>query len=78
MRHFALNVPLMVVLVSAAACGQDMNQDMSTEGIIRSAVSAGPASITDEAAVSDWDMNRGPCGHQRMDLPARPSGYGWR
>ena len=30
MRHFALNVPLMAVLVSVAACGQDMNQDMST------------------------------------------------
>ena len=69
MRHFASKVPLMVALVSVAACGQDMSQDtsmdmsmemnmdMSMEGIIRSAVSAGPASITNEAAVSDWDMN---------------------
>ena len=56
MRHFALNVSLMVALVSVAACGQDMNSDMSPEGIIGNALSAGPASITDEAAVSDWDM----------------------
>ncbi len=61
MRHFALNVSLMVALVSAAACGRatssDMNSDMSPAGIISSALSAGPASITDEAAVLDWDMN---------------------
>ncbi len=61
MRYFALKVSLMVALVCIAACGEDMSQDqsmdMSMEGIISSALSAGPASITDEAAVSDWDMN---------------------
>ena len=29
MRHFALNVSLMVALVSVAACGQDTSSDMS-------------------------------------------------
>ncbi len=61
MRHFALNVSLMVALVSVSACGQDMDEamgsDMSPEGIISNALSAGPTSITDEAAVLDWDMN---------------------
>ena len=46
-----------VALVSVAACGQDTSSDMSPEGIISNALSAGPTSITDEAAVSDWDMN---------------------
>ena len=85
MRPFVLNVSLMVALVSVAACGQDMNQqtsmdmdmdmnmDMSMEGIIRSAVSAGPASITDEAAVSDWDMNEVRAGTNGWTcLPDRP------
>ena len=77
MRHFALNVSLMVALVSVAACGQDMSQDMSMdmsmEGIIRSAVSAGPASVTDEAAVSDWDMNEIRAGTNGWTcLPDRP------
>ena len=73
MRHLALSVSLMAVLVSVAACGQDMNQDMSTEGIISSAVSAGPASITGEAAVSDWDMNEVRAGTNGWTcLPDRP------
>ncbi len=53
MRRLALNVSLMLALLPVAACAQDM----SPEEIIRSAVSAGPASISDEAAVLDWDMN---------------------
>jgi len=60
MRHFALKVSLMVALVCVAACGdmdEDMSSDMSPEGIISNALSAGPASITDGAAVLDWDMN---------------------
>ena len=85
MRHFALNVSLIVALVSVAACGQDMsrdtstdmnmdiNMDMSMEGIIRSALSAGPASITDEAAVLDWDMNEVRTGSNGWTcLPDRP------
>ena len=60
MRHSALKASLMLALISVAACGdmdEDMSSDMSPEGIISSALSAGPASITDEAAVLDWDMN---------------------
>ena len=81
MCHFALKVSLMIALVSVAACGQDMSQDMnmdmnmdmSMEGIIRSAVSAGPASITDEAAVSDWDMSEVRAGTNGWTcLPDRP------
>ena len=80
MRHFALNVSLMVALVSVSACGQDMDEamgsDMSPEGIISNALSAGPASITDEAAVLDWDMNELRAGTNGWTLPARPFGYG--
>ena len=77
MCHFALKVSLMVALVCVAACGEDMSQDqsmdMSMEGIISSAVSAGPASITDEAAVSDWDMNEIRAGTNGWTcLPDRP------
>ncbi len=53
MRRFALTISLMAALVPVAACAQDR----SPEEIIRSAVSAGPASISDEAAVLDWSMN---------------------
>ena len=60
MRHFALNVSLMVALVSVSACGGDMDEamgsDMSPEGIISNALSAGPTSITGEAAVLDWAL----------------------
>ncbi len=54
MRRFAVNVSLVLVLVPTTACAQGM----SPEEIIRSAVAAGPASISDEAAVMDWDMNQ--------------------
>ncbi len=60
MRRFALNASLMVALVFVGACGGmdgDMGSDMSPEGIISNALSAGPTSITDGAAVLDWDMN---------------------
>ena len=53
MRHFALNVTVMLALVPVAACAQDM----TPEEIIRSAVSAGPASISNDAGVMDWEMN---------------------
>ncbi len=53
MRHFALNVTGMLALVPVAACAQDM----TPEEIIRSAVSAGPASISNDAGVMDWEMN---------------------
>ena len=53
MRHFAVKVSLVFALVPVAACAQEM----SPEDIIRSAVAAGPASISDEAAVLDWNMN---------------------
>ena len=57
MRHFALNVSLMIALVSAAACSEGLSENPSPEAIISSALSAGPATISDEAAVLDWDMN---------------------
>ncbi len=77
MRHFALKVSITVALASVSACGQDMDEamgsDMSPEGIIRSALSAGPASITDGAAVSDWDMNEIRAGTNGWTcLPDRP------
>ena len=57
MRHFALNVSLMIALVSVAACTEGLSENPSPEAIISSALSAGPATISDEAAVLDWDMN---------------------
>ena len=85
MRHSASKISLMVALVSVSACGQDMSQDassdmsmdmnmdMSMEGIIASAVSAGPSSVTDAAAVSDWDMNEIRAGTNGWTcLPDRP------
>ena len=36
MGYFALNVSLMVALASVAACGEDVSEDVSPEGIIRS------------------------------------------
>ena len=53
MRPFAMNVSLVLAFIPIAACAQGM----SPEEIIRSAVAAGPSSISDEAAVMDWDLN---------------------
>ena len=69
MRQFALSAAIVVMLVPVAACAQDM----SPEEIIGSAVSAGPASISDEAAVLDWDMNEIRAGTNGWTcLPDRP------
>ncbi len=57
MRHFSLNVSLMIALVSVAACSEGLSENPSPEAMISSALSAGPATISDEAAVLDWDMN---------------------
>lgn len=64
MRHFASTFLILVplVLVPLTASGQQS----SSSDIIRSAVSAGPASISDEAAVWDWNMNE-----------IRPGTNGW-
>ncbi len=43
-----------LLLVPAIGCAQD---GPSAEEIIASATSAGPASISDDAAVLDWEMN---------------------
>jgi hypothetical protein len=53
MRHFSLKVSLMLVLVPVGACAQDLDPGE----VIRSALSAGPTSISNEAAVLDWNMN---------------------
>lgn len=64
MRHFASRLLFIVplALVPAAVSGQTP----SAEEIIRSAVSAGPGSISDDAAVWDWSMNE-----------IRPGTNGW-
>jgi hypothetical protein len=53
MRLFALAVPLLVVFTPASSLAQDTSRD----DVIRSAVRAGPSSISDEASVWDWSMN---------------------
>jgi len=53
MLPFVLIVSMVLVSVPSLVDAQEM----SREEVIRSAVSAGPASITDDAAVIDWSMN---------------------
>ena len=47
-------IVLMASLLPASACAQE---GMTPAEMIASAISAGPASISDAAAVMDWDMN---------------------
>ncbi len=53
MSRFALTLLVTVAVLPNAACAQDVD----LEAAIRSALSAGPASITNDAAVMDWDLN---------------------
>ncbi len=57
MRHFALNVSLMVALASVAACGEDVSEDVSPERLIRSGLDQDDGvligSWEGEAVVSD-------------------------
>ncbi len=53
MSRFALTLLVTVAVLPTAACAQDVD----LEAAIRSALSAGPASITNDAAVMDWDLN---------------------
>ena len=53
MRILTLAVSLSVLFIPLTACAQDA----SREDIIRSAVRAGPSSVSGEAAVWDWGMN---------------------
>lgn len=62
MRLLALAVSLSLFLLPAATSAQSM----TPEDIIRSAVRAGPSSISDEAGVWDWEMNE-----------IRPGTNGW-
>ncbi len=50
--RLSLPALLMALLIPAVAHGQDVD----TEAVIASAVSAGPASISDDARVLDWSM----------------------
>ncbi|MEX2466257.1 MAG: hypothetical protein WD995_05070 [Gemmatimonadota bacterium] len=73
MRPLTLAVSLSVLLVPAAASAQEM----SREDIIRSAVRAGPSSISDEAGVWDWGMNEiRPGTNGWICLPDRPDTEG--
>ena len=59
-----------LVLLPASACAQE---SLSPEQIIASATSAGPASISDDAAVVDWEMNEIRAGTNGWTcLPDRP------
>jgi hypothetical protein len=62
MRLRTLLMSLPLLLLPTAGSGQDM----SKEAMIKSAVSAGPSSISDDAAVMDWAMNE-----------LRPGTNGW-
>lgn len=53
MRYLACAALAAVVLAPITLSGQEM----SREAIIRSAESAGPSSISDDAAIMDWEMN---------------------
>ncbi len=53
MSRFALTLLVTVAVFPSAACAQEVDP----EEVIRSALSAGPASITNDAAVMDWDLN---------------------
>ena len=53
MSRFAAAIAVLVFL-PASACAQETR---SPEEMIASATSAGPASISDDAAVIDWEMN---------------------
>ncbi|MCZ6916046.1 MAG: hypothetical protein O7I93_04640, partial [Gemmatimonadetes bacterium] len=53
MPRLTLTLLVTVAALPAAARAQDVDR----EEVIRSALSAGPASITNDAAVMDWDLN---------------------
>lgn len=69
MRATTALLALLLLLLPATASGQDM----SKEAMIASAVSAGPSSISDDAAVMDWGMNEVRAGTNGWTcLPDRP------
>ena len=53
MSRLTLSLLVTVAVLPSAASAQDVDPEV----LIRSALSAGPASITTDAAVMDWDLN---------------------
>lgn len=73
MFRSALFLLAAVAALPSAACAQDANP----EDIIRSALSAGPTSISEDAAVLDWNLNEVRAGTNGWTcLPDRPDTEG--